>query len=46
MSNIGTEQSAVQNLLIHYADEAGWTYIPISEALSLRKREGKRRQEP
>ncbi len=33
----GTENDTVQNPLIRYAEEIGWTYVPTSEALSLRK---------
>ena len=40
MSNIGTEQSAAQPLPIHYTEEVGWTYVLITDALSLRKGEG------
>lgn len=36
----GAEHSTVQNPLLRYAAEVGWTYVPTSEALSLRKGEG------
>ena len=37
---LGTERSAVQNPLIRYAEEAGWTYFPSDEAMRLRGGEG------
>jgi len=37
MTKLGTESDTVQNPLIRYAEEVGWTYVPTSEALSLRK---------
>ena len=37
MTKLGTESDTVQNPLIRYAGEVGWTYVPTSEALSLRK---------
>ncbi len=40
MTSFGSEKSSVQNPLIRYSIEAGWTYVPTSEALSLRKGEG------
>ncbi len=41
MSEIfGSERGAVQSPLIQYAEAVKWTYIPSSEALSLRKGEG------
>jgi len=40
MTNIGKELNTVQAPLIRYAEEVGWTYVPTSEALSLRKGEG------
>jgi type I restriction enzyme R subunit len=36
VSNIGAERSSVQNPLIKYATEIGWTYISPEEALALR----------
>lgn len=39
MSNFGNERPTVQNPLIRYAVEAGWTYIPPEEALRLRRGE-------
>jgi len=39
MTNLHRERAAVQNLLIHYATEAGWTYLPPAEALRLRRGE-------
>ena len=35
--SLGSESSAVQNPFIRYAVEVGWTYLPLEEALSLRK---------
>lgn len=35
-----TEESSVQNPLVRYAQEAGWTYLPASEAAGLRRGEG------
>ncbi|HUV36236.1 MAG TPA: HsdR family type I site-specific deoxyribonuclease [Patescibacteria group bacterium] len=40
MTAFGSERKSVQNPLIRYAAEVGWTYKPPSEALSLRKGEG------
>ena len=37
MTKLGTESDTVQNPLTRYAEEVGWTYVPTSEALSLRK---------
>lgn len=34
---LGSEGSAVQNPLIGYAEEIGWTYLPADEALGLRR---------
>ena len=39
-TGFGSERQVVQAPLIRYAGEVGWTYIPTSEALSLRKGEG------
>lgn len=36
MTNIGSESATVQNPLIKYAVEIGWTYVSASDALSLR----------
>ncbi len=36
MANLGTESATVQNPLIKYAVEIGWTFVSSSEALSLR----------
>jgi type I site-specific restriction-modification system R (restriction) subunit len=36
---IGSERAAVQNPLLHYAEEAGWTYLPRDDALRLRRGE-------
>nr|WP_244880563.1 type I restriction endonuclease [Thermus parvatiensis] len=36
---LGGERGAVQNPLIRYAVEAGWTYLPPDEALRLRRGE-------
>jgi type I restriction enzyme R subunit len=36
MSPLGTERSAVQNPLLRYAGEAGWTYLSPEETLRLR----------
>jgi type I restriction enzyme R subunit len=38
--NRPTEHSTVQAPLISYAEEVGWTYVPSSEAVALRKGEG------
>jgi hypothetical protein len=35
MSNLGSEQHTVQNPLIRYVEEVGWTYVRTSEALLL-----------
>ena len=40
MSKFGSEKDTVQMPLIRYAEEIGWTYLPSSEALSLRRGEG------
>jgi len=40
MKSFGSEQDTVQAPLLRYAEEVGWTYVPTSEALSLRKGEG------
>jgi len=37
---LGSEQHTVQNPLIRYAEEVGWTYVATSEALLFRKGEG------
>lgn len=37
MSNLGNERRTVQDPLIRYAMEAGWTYLPSDEALRLRR---------
>jgi len=39
-TGFGSEHQVVQTPLIRYAGEIGWTYIPTSGALSLRKGEG------
>ncbi|MDI3538253.1 MAG: type restriction enzyme subunit [Bacillota bacterium] len=39
MSYFGNERPAVQNPLILYAVEAGWTYLPPEDALRLRRGE-------
>ena len=36
---LGTERQAVQDPLVRYASEAGWTYLPPHEALRLRRGE-------
>lgn len=36
---LGSERAGVQNPLIRYAVEAGWTYLPPEEALRLRRGE-------
>src|SRR6266567_5032031 len=38
--NLATESATVQNPLIDYSDEIGWSVVPQSEAVSLRKGEG------
>lgn len=38
-SSIASERATVQNPLIRYATEAGWTYLPPDEALRLRRGE-------
>ena len=39
MTNLHSERAAVQNPLLRYATEAGWTYLPPDEALRLRRGE-------
>jgi len=39
MSHLGNERRAVQDPLIRYAVEAGWTYLLPEEALRLRRGE-------
>jgi len=39
-TGFGSEHQVVQVPLIRYAEEVGWTHVPTSEALSLRKGEG------
>ncbi|HEX2094909.1 MAG TPA: HsdR family type I site-specific deoxyribonuclease [Longimicrobiaceae bacterium] len=39
MSGLGSERDSVQDPLIRYAREVGWTYLPPSEALRLRRGE-------
>mgnify|MGYP001330018914 CR=1 FL=1 len=34
---LGSERAAVQNPLIHYAEQAGWTYLSRAEAERLRR---------
>jgi type I restriction enzyme R subunit len=34
---LGGERVAVQNPLIHYAEQAGWKYLPPDEARRLRR---------
>ena len=34
--SLGSERSSVQNPLICYAQEVGWTYLPPEDALRLR----------
>src|SRR4051812_32922608 len=34
--SLGNEKAAVQNPMVRYAVEAGWTYLPPDEALRLR----------
>ena len=34
---IGGERAAVQNPFLRYAQEAGWTYLSVDEALDLRR---------
>jgi len=36
---LGSERGAVQNPMLRYAREAGWTYVPPQEALRLRRGE-------
>ena len=36
---LGNERLAVQNPLLRYAEQAGWTYLPRDEALRLRRGE-------
>ena len=36
MTVLGAERSAVQNPLVRYAVEAGWTYLPRDDAFRLR----------
>jgi type I restriction enzyme R subunit len=38
--SLGGERAAVQSPFLRYAEEAGWTYLPPEEALSLRGGEG------
>jgi type I restriction enzyme, R subunit len=40
MSSLGTERTTVQNPLIQYAKEIGWTYLSPDEALTLRRGAG------
>ncbi len=40
MPTLATESTTVQNPLVSYADEIGWSLVLQSEALSLRKGEG------
>lgn len=35
--SLSSERHTVQNPLIRYAVEAGWTYLPRTEALRLRR---------
>jgi len=39
MTNLHSERAAVQNPLLRYATEAGWTYLSPDEALRLRRGE-------
>ncbi len=39
MSSLGTERDSVQDPLIRYAREVGWSYLPPGEALRLRRGE-------
>lgn len=39
MEKFGSERHSVQNPLIHYAVEAGWSYLPPDEAKRLRRGE-------
>ena len=39
MSRLGAERYAVQNPILRYARESGWTYLPPQEALRLRRGE-------
>jgi type I restriction enzyme R subunit len=39
MTNLQSERAAVQNPLLRYATETGWTYLPPDEALRLRRGE-------
>ena len=39
-SSLATESATVQDPLVRYAGEIGWSVVPQSEALSLRKGEG------
>ena len=39
MPAVGGERATVQNPLIRYAEEAGWSYLPPDEALRLRRGE-------
>ena len=34
--NLGSERKVVQNRLVRYAEEVGWTYLPPEDALRLR----------
>jgi len=34
--NLGSERKVVQNRLVRYAEEVGWTYLPPDDALRLR----------
>ena len=39
MTKLSSERATVQNPLVRYAEEAGWTYLPPDEALRLRRGE-------
>lgn len=40
MARFGSERGAVQNPFLRYATEAGWTYLPPEQALTLRGGDG------
>ena len=39
MAKLSSERYTVQNPLVRYAEEAGWSYLPPAEALRLRRGE-------
>ncbi|HOO78075.1 MAG TPA: HsdR family type I site-specific deoxyribonuclease [bacterium] len=40
MAQIGSEKKTVQGPLVRYARQAGWTYVPPTAAVAMRKGEG------